>query len=287
MNAITPDITAAVDADDAPTLRQILDINPMAGAPKGAGKYFWTNREVDILRVTWPEGLAACVEALPGRSATSIYQRARKEGLGRAKDGGLREKRKYTTSPAINDAIRQCYQGEPDMAAVKRLARTLNRPRHWISGRAKALGLVLPRFKQPDWSAAELDILKANAGRHPTLVRRLLAAEGHKRTDTAILLKAKELRIRAEPGEDYTIEQLCEAFGTNRERVRGWIDRGWLAGSRQRAMRRPLGAAPADKAPWRFTEREVREFILDNVAAIDFRRVDKFWLVAVVAGGRG
>ena len=285
MNAIVPGMTPDGD-EDAPTLRQILDINPMVGPPKPAGKCFWTTREVAVLHATWPEGMPACLAALPGRSASSIYQRARIEKLGRGTGGAVRPKRSYASSERIDEAIRQCYQGNPELGAVKRLAQTLNRPRHWISARAKMLGLVLPRYKQPDWVDAEIDILRANVGKHPTRVRLALKAAGFARTDTAILLKAKALRIRPEDSDDYTIADLAEAFGIGRDRIGRWIENGWLTGARQRAMRRPLKAEPHDKAHWRFTQRDVREFILDNVAAIDFRRVDKFWLVSIVAGDR-
>lgn len=263
----------------ADSIRLLLDRNETLGVRR---RWAWTTREEAVLRATWPEGLPACMAALPGRSATAIYQRAGKLGLGRAPGGGRREKRVYPQNDRVDEAIRRVYTGAPDLGAVKRLAVTLGRSRGWVASRARALGLVVPRFKSPAWTDEELAALRRNAGMHPARMVRLLQRAGYTRSQTAVIEKRKELRIRPEPNDDYSMEQLCEGFGVTRDTVRRWLERGWLVGERQRGQRGSADAAPADTATWRFSERQVRRFIVDNVGVIDFRKLDRHWLVAVL-----
>jgi len=265
-------------------IRDLVDSCAMVGESRTGSKRFWTNREQAVLREQFPTGgINACLPLLPGRTAGSIYQQAQRLELRVLNAAGtVTERRVYKTTPQIDAAIQHAFSGRVTIGAIKRLSKTLWRPRTWVSKRALALGCAVPRFKEAPWSEAELDILRANADRHPDTTRRALKRAGYRRTATAVVLKLKGLRIVAGAGdsETYTSVALAEAFGVTRGVVGGWIEKEWLAGARQRAKAPgTLGKEPHDKALWAFTRKEVRAFVIDNVGVIDFRKVDKFWLV--------
>lgn len=263
--------------------RALMDVGAINGDVKAGPRRFWTTTEVRILHATYPTGgLEGCVAALPGRSASSIYQRAGREGLRkRNASGGVTERRVWPTTPQIDAAITRVYSGAPSNGAVKKLALTLGRPRGWICNRARALGLVVPRFKEAPWSEAEIEIVRAHGGKHPDVVRRIMKKAGFTRTATAIKLKTKRLHIAREVDENlYTARGLGIALGIDSGMISSWIARGWLKARRKPV---PKGCDP-EKGNWVIARRDVRNFVIDNVAVVDFRKVDKFWLVDLLAG---
>jgi hypothetical protein len=61
--------------------------------------------------------------------------------------------------------------------------------------------------------------------------------------------------------------------------VTGWVNKGWLRAARRGTERTPQQGGDEH---W-IHMRDVRRFVIDNVAAVDFRKVDKFWLVDLLA----
>jgi hypothetical protein len=271
------------------TTRLMIDGQLMAGERKDGAKRFWTTREEAIIRDKFPGGgINACLPLLPGRSAGSIYQKAANMRLRkRNRAGGVTERQRYSTSEAIDAAIRRCFTGEtPRSEAVAKLCAATGRPRVWINNRARVLGLVVPRYREGRWSEREVEILRAAGAVHPDTIRRRLKGEGFKRTSTAILLKQKSLRIMRDLDENghYTATALGECFGVSRDTVARWADLGLLAGHRLKGHRSPEKKPAHDAAFWQFSLRAVRQFVVENVAIIDFHKVDKFWLVDLLAG---
>lgn len=271
-------------------LRILLDANPVNGAPKSGTRRFWTNREIAVIRELYPSGgLSACLAQLPGRTATAIYQVARRQGLVKLTREGKPPsvRNRWTSTPHIDEAIRRAYQGEPTSGAISRLAATLGRPRRWINCRAQSLGVAVPRFKEVPWSEEELDLLAAQVSQHPAVIQRNFRKAGFARTATAIAVKLKRLRICVGAhGDDdhYTIAGLAEAFGCSQDTIRKWIKDGWLTAKKRKAVAQ--SAKPGDDGlMWRIDRRALRKFIVDNVAAVDFRKVDKFWFVDILTGG--
>jgi hypothetical protein len=289
---------ASIATDTAVTTRLLIDSGAIVGAPRVGPKKQWSTREVAVIRAEFPAGgINACLAQLPGRSAGAIYQKAANLGLRkRNRGGGITVRQRYTTSPQIDHAIIAAFTSDrPQPDIVRRLSATLGRPRAWINGRALQLGLVVPKFREGHWSARELEILREAGAQHPDVVRRKLKAEGYRRTSVAILVKRHSLHILREIGESgkYTATALAEAFGVDRDTVRKWAEKGWLAGSRLRSHSTAVHLPAHDRAWWQFTRKEVRDFVIENVSIVDFRRVDKFWLVDLLAsdaasiGGEG
>jgi hypothetical protein len=254
-------------------IRALLDVNPIVGAPRTGGRRAWTGREEKLLREHYPQGgVSACLAALPGRSASSIYQRAGRLGLRRpGANGRVNERRRWESSEAIDAIIRRTYQRAPTRGDVMRCAGTVGRPRAWVSARARKLGLVAPRFKEPAWSEAEIDLVSEHAHKTPGALRGLLARRGFKRSETAILVKLKRLGADRTDPHRLNANQLALAMGVDRKTVAAWIAKGWLKATRR-------GNSDADPF-WSITRKDARRFIIDHLAHVDIRKVEKHWFV--------
>lgn len=269
-------------AESALQLRELLDANPMVGEAKPTSRRFWTGREHMILRNHYPqEGLAGCVQRLPGRTASSIYQQARILGLVSPAAGRQRGPRQsWPTSDAIDAVIRQNYPRATHKNDVLKLARTVGRPRWWVTRRARALGLVAPRFREPPWTPEEEDLILEQAHRSLGYLRSALKRMGHNRSETAIAVKLKRLGADRTDPDHFTGRQLAEVMGVDSKTVTRWIVNGWLKAKRRGTERTEVQGGDQ----WWIHRRDVRAFIIGNVAAVDIRKVEKHWFVDLLAG---
>lgn len=265
--------------------RLLLDQCAVVGEVRTGSRRFWTGPELRIIRAHFPTGgINACLPLLPGRTAGSIYQRAAELGVKRLDGGGRpRERQTYPPSASLDAAIERVYREGPDLDALKQLSRATGRPRVWFTNRAAVLGLVTPRFKQLPWSQAERELVSTMRGKHPQTIRQALRKAGFARTTTAVVMELKRMGWRREKADGhYSAATLCQCFGVSADTLRRW-DRLGLEVAREKSMRASPHAKPHDKAEWCVTERALRAFVIDNVAIIDFRKVDKFWLVDLLA----
>jgi hypothetical protein len=106
---------------------------------------------------------------LPHRSLATIYKQGHHLGLNAPCFTKPFVKR-YENSELIDSMIRRAYQQAMPKSAVHDLAKCLNRPRWWISKRTAALGLVAPRFKEPDWTEREIDLLTEHGHKSPEVM---------------------------------------------------------------------------------------------------------------------
>ena len=84
------------------------------------------------------------------RSAASGRSTNRRAGSGCGRRSSLAADARWASSESIDAQIRHVYQSAPRKNAVNALAERIQRPRWWVSKRARQLGLVAPRFKEPD-----------------------------------------------------------------------------------------------------------------------------------------
>lgn len=241
----------------------------------------WTTTEEKVLREHFATGGAPkCRQLLPYRSESSIYQHAAKMGL---KSTKVPEKRqRWSTNDHIDAAIRRVYQSDKlNTGVVKALAATLGRPNWWVKKRATALGLSVPRFKEPEWTPEELKLLEENAHKNPDTIRRLFARHGFKRTTTAIVIKTKRLGCDKTDYDHHTATALSGLFGVDAKVITGWITKGWLKAKRRGTERSDLQGGDM----WWIHRRDIRRFVIDNAAAVDIRKVDKFWFIDLLANG--
>ena len=265
------------------SIRELLDQNPMVGSPKVGTRRAWTNKEMAVLRARFPAGgVAACLPLLPGRSATSIYQQANRAELRAPRSHRRRERNSWTSSPQIDAIIVRIYQSMPSKGDIKRLAITIGRPGWWVRNRALKLGLAQPRFREAPWTEPELEFVAANAHKDAAALSSMLRRRGFRRTPAAILVKLKRSGVptgRNADLEHYTGRQLARLFGVDQKTVSAWIAKGWLKAGHRGTARTP---EQGGDEYW-IHRREVRKFIIENIAVIDIRKVEKCWFVDVLA----
>lgn len=258
-------------------VRAEIDRNDRIGEPRTGERRFWTAREVSILKKTYPvAGIAGCLAALPGRSASSIYQKAGAYGLRRpTASGKIVDRQEWPTSDAIDEKIVRTYQSTPTNGAIKALALSVNRPRWWVSKRARHLGLVTPRFKEAPWSEDEIAILERSAHLQPEVIARRLKKAGFHRSDTAVVVKLKRLELDRTDPDRFTQRELARAMGVDDSTINRWIERLGLKATKRRCGDRPDGKRDL----WSIHRRDIAAFIIENLAHVDIRKVDKFWFV--------
>lgn len=271
------------------SIRDLLDHNPMHGEPRlkaRGSRHFWNTREIAVLREHYPKvGVPGCLSLLPGRSASSIYQRAHIEKLdapvteARIQKGVSRQH--WANSPGIDAVIRDRIPKCTQKRDLIKLAESLGRPRWWVSKRAAVLGLIAPRFREPRWSDEEINLIREQAHHAPNTLRLALKRAGFTRTTTAIVLKLKRTGSTREDPDHFTAQGLSELMGIDRKTVGTWCERGQLAARRRGTERTPQQGGDQ----WWIHRRDVRRFIIENAAVVDIRKVDKFWFIDLLANG--
>jgi hypothetical protein len=196
---------------------------------------------------------------------------------------------KYRFTPEMDSRIRDVYRkndgkrSERAVPLVRELAASFGMPRWRVTNRAREIGAYEPRVKEPVWSEAEIDLLHENFHKHPEVIRKIFKKHGFVRSVTGIIVKRRRLGLlqsfRASEGL-YTSRALAQCLGIDDHSVTGWIKKGWLKAKRRGTDRTPQQGGDM----YEITEKDVREFIVENVGVIDIRKVDKFWFVDLVAG---
>lgn len=192
-------------------------------------------------------------------------------------------KLKNHSTDFIDAALRAAYRGTPYRGLRQDLARRLGRPAWWISRRAVYLGLVVPRRKEPPWSAAELALLEQHHWKIPEVIARIFKRHGYTRTATAIAIKRQRYGLRVANAEVYTATQLATLMGVDGKTVCTWIAKGWLKASRKGTARSDAQGGDMHQ----IKPRAARQFIIDYTAHADIRKCDRFWLVDLLTGETG
>lgn len=186
----------------------------------------WTTREVAILRAHYAMGgAAACAAQLPQRSLAAIQNKAKQLGL-RAPQSPPRQRR-WASSEAMDAEIRRVYRTEPRKNAVNALAERIQRPRWWVSKRARQLGLIAPRFKEPAWSKEELALLEQHAHKADEVIARILRRAGFSRSASAIHVKRRRVKLTVVDGRRdaglYSANEVAALLGVDAKTVTRWI----------------------------------------------------------------
>lgn len=235
----------------------------------------WTQADIDVLRRHYPGGGAvACRSLLPHRTPGSIHEKAKQLGL-KVKGSTRNHLLRYSNSPHIDAAIRRYYL-EPRKGGLSRLAIQVNRPRQWISARARYLGVTQPRFQEAAWSEAEIDIIRQHASKTTYAIARILTKAGYRRTSGGVRQKLLKMRCDRSDDDTYSACGLADLFGVDEHLVLRWIDKGWL-----KAQIKP---SESKRRFFSIHHNAVRRFVIENVGAIDIRRCDKHWFVDLLTG---
>lgn len=240
---------------------------------------YWTEEEDQILRDHYPDkGFAYCASKLPNRSKTAIYGRVQKLGV---KFGGstprtIRTQEQYAELDArITELWPTLDLPAGSVSGVEELARLLGEP-HWlITQRCRRLGLTRPRKKEPPWSAAEDELMKRVPLHDPEKCSEIFKAHGFSRTATAIMVRSKRIGLSRRNTETFSARTAAKVIGWDNKTVSEYCLKGLIKSSRRKTKRLPQQGGD----PHSIEHADLRQFVIDNLELIDFRKVDKFALV--------
>lgn len=238
----------------------------------------WRTTELATLRAVYPMGGADGVRAvLPHRTLAAIRAKASAERIRckRPSTQGLRFPRIYPQRDDIDNAIREGYMHAKAKGDIKALAARIGRPDWWVQKRAAVLGLTRTnRTRLDSWTAAELQILEDWASCTIRLIAQKLRQAGHRRTETAVAVKLKRLKLDRTDPDRWSATALAPMLGVNPVTIADWIERRGLPAERVGDGRGTL----------MLNRKQLRSWIARNPRYIDLRRVDQPWFMELVFG---
>jgi hypothetical protein len=248
---------------------------------------FWTTREDAILREAYPRGGARAVRAeLPHRSVHAVRSRASLLKLPAPIEiqRGIKP-RIWESSPAIEAEIRRVYAQAPTPGAIDNLAARIHRPRWWVGRQAAKMGIVQPRFRAPDWTEAEDELLERLAHLDAEQAMRRMRKAGFARTTTAVAVRRKRLGIKVSAARTdaglYTANGLAKLLGIDIHQVLRWIEREGLPARRRGTARTEVQGGDQ----WEIREPALRQWMKTHAQLIDLRKADvsRFWFINLLA----
>jgi hypothetical protein len=258
-------------------VKQALMANAMIGDQKTGPKRFWTNREIETVARIYPEsGLDACVQALPGRSANSIYQQWLK-----IKPVPSNRRAKTESSPELDDIIRQVFiRPKVTKSDIKLFAKRIGRDYRWVVKRGNQLtNTAAVRFRQRDWSQAELDLLEQNAHLTDAVISRKLRQAGFSRSVIAVRVKGKRLSVDRSDPSTMSAHELSRLLGVDGKTVTAWIEKGFLKAGRRGTARTSQQGGDEHL----IHVKDLWAFIVEHAHLIDLRKVERTWFIDFLA----
>lgn len=194
---------------------------------------------------------------------------------------------KWVFTPEMDERLRVAYRDTVGMSrrpVVRELAEEFDMPRWKVSRRASSLGLVNTLHFQGGgrpgaWTETEKEIVRKNAHRSIEHISRKLKASGFERSPNAVKIFIAR-HMGPKPKENYSATALAKLFGIDSHSITRWIKQGYLKAGTAGTARTPQQGGDA----FAIRPEDVREFMVSHLSIIDFRKVDKFWVVEILTG---
>ena len=236
----------------------------------------WTQDETDIIRKYYPHGGSLAVQKqLPHRTLAMILGRASTLKITTT----ARRSKGVPSSEFIDAAIRRAYQSTPYRGLQTDLARQLNRTPWWIRTRAMKLGVATYTKRSPEWTEAELELLEECKHFNPHVIAKHFREAGYNRTALAISIKRQRSKMGTDGDGLYSANSLAVALGVDPSTVSRYIKRGILKANKAGTQRTDNQGGDE----YLITKASVKKMLITHTAEIDFRKIDKFWLVDILA----
>ena len=188
---------------------------------------------------------------------------------------------KYFITPEMHARIKQVYQTMTGNGEVRDLAGELGFPRWKITRYAIKQGWIARQKKEPDWSEHELKILSSSAHLCPERIQKNLKIAGFSRSVTGIFLKRKRMRFLSNLN-GHSARNMAECFGVDEKCITSWINKGYIKAGRRGTKR----TSHQGGDQWFIKDVWIRDFVVNYTAVIDFRKIDKYWVTDLLAGGK-
>lgn len=182
--------------------------------------------------------------------------------------GGVPQK--YTLDDPGRRLILALYDSSSER--IDELQRRLGVPRGIVQKWAFELGVT--RHMERGWTPEQVEYLRQHFRKDKAVD--IAKHLGH--TVSSVRYKANRLGLSQTRDDCYTLTALCEGLGRSHKQAKRWADQGWIKGERR--------ANSTSNDPWTFTAKNIHDFIIAHPEEIDLRRVDKFWFIDILAGGR-
>lgn len=184
---------------------------------------------------------------------------------------------KWPITQKMHDQICELYQtavGMNHTPVVREYADKIGYPAWKIARYAQKHGWVAKHPREPNWTPQELQILERRAHCQPEVIQKHLKRAGFHRSVAGIVFKRKRMRmLKNLQGQSAT--QVAECFGVDVHAVRRWIKRGWLKATRRGTKRTRQQGGDI----YYIKDTSIRRFVIEYLPEIDFRKVDKYWIV--------
>jgi hypothetical protein len=269
------------------SFKQPVKSEPRLSKPYVPGrrdKRYWTDAEIAAVREYFPKsGAAACLPHVqPHRSIGTVYQQAHKMGLSAPGKQAGKPRKRHDNTPEMDEVIRREW---PQLDGKKRgevaaLADRLGLDRWVLSKRATRLGLTMPHKKEPPWTKAEIALMSKVPLHDPHKCARIFREHGFRRSETAIVVKAKRLNLsRRATREELSATKAAKLLGVDGKTMTRWIIEWGLPATKRDDNRLAQQGGPS----WDIKPADLRRFIIDNLEHIDLRKVEKFAFVDLIA----
>ncbi|MEN6439456.1 MAG: hypothetical protein ABFD97_12855 [Syntrophobacter sp.] len=187
---------------------------------------------------------------------------------------------RWVITPDMDRAILEAYQNHVGKhhgeSVTANLAHKLGIPKWKLIRYAVKQGYVACLHKkEPNWHPREISILKANAHLSPERLRVLLAREGFNRSVNGIVLKKKRLGGKALV-DGYSCCQLSKRLGIDAKGITRWIELGYIQAEQRGTARMAVQGGDI----WFISNESVKSFLKEHIDLVDFRKLDKYWLVS-------
>lgn len=261
------------------------EYKPRLTAPYVPGRHsprFWTEAESEIMRQHYPvSGAQGCLALLPGRLLAGVYGQAKKMGL-KAPSMTKGPRRSWKITPELEGRIVEHWPNLEGKGSVRDFAMELGIPRHVLTNAAIKLGLTMPHRKEPTWSAAE-DALMAKVPLHdPHRCSVIFREHGYRRSPSGITCRARKLGISRRYTATLSATAASKILGVDSKVITRWCIDGDLKAVKRETQRLPQQGGN----PWSIDRADLRQFVIDKIERIDFRKVDKFELVTLLTEQR-
>lgn len=188
---------------------------------------------------------------------------------------------KYVITSEMHNQIRAAYQGDTGSGQIRDLAIQLELPRWKVTRYAIAQGFMAKQKKEPEWTARELKLLERYAHLAPVGIQKRLKKYGYHRTEVGIVLKRKRMRF-LQNLNGHSAQSVAKSFGIDVHSIMRYIKNGWLIARKRGTQRTEIQGGDM----YYIKDKDIRNFIIENVEVVDFRKLDKYWLVNLLAGKR-
>lgn len=183
-------------------------------------------------------------------------------------------------TPEMHEKIKRLYRNKRAKSGdLTAFCRRHGVPNWKVSRYAQRQGWMAKTKKEPRWSDRELAILERYAHLCPERIQLKLKTAGFKRSLSGIIVKLKRGRfLQNLNGQTARSVALC--LGEDEHFVTKAIKDGMLKADRRGTKR--TEAQGGDM--WFIKDKDLRQFVIDNVHMIDLRKVDKWWFVDLLTG---